>query len=236
MHTIQVRTAQNVFIHYPVASIGDRILAHLLDILIKALYFIGLIALVIQTKLNEGWLLILLFAIPYLFYSLAFEIFMNGQTPGKRVMSIQVVRMDGSPPTVGNYIVRWLFALVEFSIFSGVIAVVTILITGKGQRLGDLVAGTAVVKLIPKEEITGRDVFVSAEQAYQPTFSQVIALNEKDVELIQQALEVNRTHDNPRPMLMAAERVKNLLGIQTEMPTIKFLYTIIKDFNHYASR
>ena len=236
MHTIQVRTAQNVFIHYPVASVGDRILGHLLDLLIKALYFVGMVALIMQTKMNEEWVIMMLFALPYLFYTLAFEIFMNGQTPGKRAMNIQVVRMDGSPPTVGNYIVRWLFALLEFSISSGVIAVLTILITGKGQRLGDLVGGTSVVKLIPQEEITGRDVFISAEQTYQPTFSQVIALNERDIELLQQALEVNRTHGNPQPMLMAAERVKSLLGIQTDMPTIKFLYTLIKDFNHYSSR
>jgi len=236
MHTIQVRTAQNVFIHYPVASIGDRMIGYLLDTLILVLYYTGLIAIIIQTNLEETWVLIVLGVLPYLFYRLAFEIFMNGQTPGKRAMKTQVVRLDGSPPTVGNYIIRWLFALVEFSISSGVIAILTILITGKGQRLGDLVGGTAVVKLIPQEEITSRDVFVSSEQSYQPTFSQVMALNERDIELIQQALEVNRIHDNPKPMLMAAERVKSLLGIQTDMPTIKFLYTIIKDFNHFASR
>jgi uncharacterized RDD family membrane protein YckC len=236
MHTIQVRTAQNVFIHYPVASIGDRILAYLLDILILVLYFIGMLAIVIQTKLEEIWVLILVFAIPYLFYSLTFEIFMNGQTPGKRAMNIQVVRLDGSPPTVGNYIIRWLFALVEFSISSGIIAVLTILITGKGQRLGDVVGGTSVVKLLPQEEITGREVFVTAEETYQPTFNQVIALSDRDVELIQQALEANRTHQNPKPMLMATERVKSLLGIQTDMPPLKFLYTIIKDFNHFSSR
>jgi uncharacterized RDD family membrane protein YckC len=236
MHTIQVRTAQNVFIHYPVASIGDRILAHLLDALILALYFIGMIAILSRLDVEEAWLLIVVFAGPYLFYKLSFEIFMNGQTPGKRAMNVQVVRLDGSPATVGNYVVRWLFALLEFSISSGVIAVLTILITGKGQRLGDVVAGTSVVKLIAQEEITGRDVFVASEQSYQPTFSQVIALSDRDVELIQQALEVNRNHANPRPMLMAAERVKSLLGIKTEMPTVKFLYTIIKDFNHYSTR
>lgn len=236
MHTIQVRTAQNVFIEYPVASLADRIFGYLIDLLILTLYFIGMIALIVQIELNEVWVLILLFAVPYLFYSLAFEIFMNGQTPGKRAMNTQVVRLDGSPPTIGNYIIRWLFALVEFQLFSGVIAILTILIGGKGQRLGDVVGGSSVIKLIPQEQITGRSIFVTADDAYQPTFSQVIALQEQDVELIQQALEVNRTHNNPKPMLMAAERVKSLLGITTEMPTIKFLYTIIKDFNYYSSR
>jgi uncharacterized RDD family membrane protein YckC len=236
MHTIQVRTAQNVFINYPVASIADRIFAYLIDVLILVVYFIALISLLIQIKMSEGWLLILLFAVPYLLYSISFEIFMNGQTPGKRALNIQVVRLDGSPPTVGNYIIRWLFALLEFQLFSGAIAVLTILISGKGQRLGDVVGGTSVIKLIPQEQISGRSIFVMADDSYQPTFSQVIALQEQDVELIQQALEVNRTHNNPKPMMVAAERVKSLLGITTDMPTIKFLYTIIKDFNHYSSR
>jgi hypothetical protein len=186
--------------------------------------------------MKEGWVMILLFAVPYLFYSIAFEIFMNGQTPGKRAMNTQVVRLDGSPPTVGNYIIRWLFAMLEFQLFSGVIAILTILLGGKGQRLGDLVGGSSVIKLTPQEQVTGKSIFVTADDAYQPTFSQVIVLQEKDVELIQQALEVNRTYNNPKPMFLAAERVKSLLGITTEMPTIKFLYTIIKDFNHYSSR
>ena len=236
MHTIQVRTAQNVFIEYSVASLSDRILGYLIDLLILTLYFIAIIALIVQIEMKEGWVMILLFAVPYLFYSIAFEIFMNGQTPGKRAMNTQVVRLDGSPPTVGNYIIRWLFAMLEFQLFSGVIAILTILLGGKGQRLGDLVGGSSVIKLTPQEQVTGKSIFVTADDAYQPTFSQVIVLQEKDVELIQQALEVNRTYNNPKPMFLAAERVKSLLGITTEMPTIKFLYTIIKDFNHYSSR
>jgi uncharacterized RDD family membrane protein YckC len=236
MHTISVRTAQNVLIHYPVASIGDRILGHLLDSLIKALYFFAVFVLLINTGLRELWLIYILFALPFIFYTLAFEIFMNGQTPGKRAMNIQVVKLDGTPPSMGSYIVRWLFALLEFSISSGIIAVLTILITGKGQRLGDVVAGTSVVKLIQQQAVTSSEIFVTPDAAYQPTFNQVIALSEQDIELIQQALEVNRTQGNSKPMIMATDRVKSLLGIQTDMPPVKFLYTIVKDYQHFASR
>jgi len=236
MHTISVRTAQNVFIHYPVASIGDRILAHLLDSLIKALYFFAVFVLLINTGLRELWLIYILFALPFIFYTLAFEIFMNGQTPGKRALNIQVVKLDGTPPSVGSYIVRWLFALLEFSISSGIIAVLTVLITGKGQRLGDVVAGTSVVKLIQQQAVTSKEIFVTPENTYQPTFNQVIALSEQDIELIQQALEVNRTQGNSKPMLMAVDRVKSLLGVQTDMPPVKFLYTIVKDYQHFASK
>ena len=236
MHTISVRTAQNVLIHYPVASIGDRILAYLLDQLIKVLYFLVVFVILINGNVNEEWLIYLLFALPYIFYSLAFEIFMNGQTPGKRALNIQVVRLDGTPPSIGGYVIRWLFALLEFTVSSGIIAVITVLVSGKGQRLGDIVAGTAVVKLIQQQAVTGSEIFVTPEESYQPTFNQVIALSEQDIELIQQALEVNRTQGNSKPMLMATDRVKSLLGIQTDLPPVKFLYTIVKDYQYHASK
>lgn len=236
MFTIPVRTAQNVFIHYPVASIGDRILAHLLDSLIKVLYIVLIVVLLINSALEEMWVVYLLFALPFIFYTLAFEIFMNGQTPGKRALDIQVVRLDGTTPTIGGYVARWLFALIEFSFMSGLIAVIIILISGKGQRLGDMVGGTSVVKLIPQQAVTSRDVFVSPETEYQPTFMQVMALSAQDIELIQQALEVNRNQGNDKPVLMATDRVKSLLNIQTDMPPVKFLYTIVKDYQHFASR
>jgi uncharacterized RDD family membrane protein YckC len=236
MHTISVRTAQNVLIHYPVASIGDRILGHLIDQLIKTLYILAVFAFLINVRDFDEWIIIFLFTLPLLLYTLVFEIFMNGQTPGKRAMNIQVVRLDGTPPSIGGYVIRWLFALIEFTLLSGIIAVVVVLVSGKGQRLGDIVAGTAVVKLIKQEAVTSKEIFVSTEETYQPTFNQVIALSEQDIELIQQALEVNRTQGNSKPMLMATDRVKSLLGIQTDMPPVKFLYTIVKDYQYHASK
>ena len=236
MYTISVRTAQNVFIHYPVASIGDRILAHLLDGLIKVLYIITILVAFTSMDFPEGWVIYLVVILPIIFYRLAFEILMNGQTPGKRALSIQVVKLDGTQPSIGSYIVRWLFALLEFTFFSGLIAFIMVLVSDKGQRLGDLVAGTSVVKLIPQETYSSREVFVSPDDSYQPTFNQVTALNEKDIELIQQALEVNRSQGNIKPVMMATDRVKSLLGIQSDMPPVKFLYTIVKDYQHYASK
>ena len=236
MYTIAVRTAQNVIIHYPIASIGDRILAHLLDSLIKILYIVLVVVLVVSIGMEELWVVYVLLALPFIFYTLAFEILMNGQTPGKRALDIQVVKLDGTTPSIGGYVARWLFALIEFSFFSGLIAVIIILVSGKGQRLGDMVGGTSVVKLIPQQAVSSRDIFVAPQTDYQPTFTQVMALNEKDIELIQQALEVNRTQGNDRPVLMATDRVKSLLGIQTDLPPVKFLYTIVKDYQHFASR
>jgi len=236
MQTIQVRTTQNAFIHYPVASVGDRIMAYLLDQLIKILYAIAVGILLFNADVRSEWVWISIIGIPWLLYSVLFEIFMNGQTPGKRVLAIKVIRLNGTPASIGDYLLRWIFALIDFGILSGAIAVIIIVAGGKGQRLGDLVAGTSVVKLAEQKEITASEVFVAAESAYEPTFNQAIQLSEKDIEIIQRALEVNRDHGNPKPMLAVAEKIKTQLGIQTDLPPVKFLYVLIKDFNHLTSR
>ena len=236
MQTIQVRTTQNVFIHYPIASVGDRILAYLLYQIIKIIYALGAAMLLYNVDVENEWIWVSIIGIPWLLYSVLFEIFMNGQTPGKRALTIKVIRLNGTPATIGDYILRWIFALIDFGIFSGAIAVILITAGGKGQRLGDLVAGTSVVKLTEQKEITANEIFVPADVGYEPTFNQAIQLSEKDIEIIQRALEVNRDHGNPTPMLTVAEKIKTQLGIQTDLPPVKFLYVLIKDFNHLTSR
>lgn len=236
MQTIRVQTTQNVFIHYPVASIGDRIIAHIIDRLILIIYTAAVVAWLLNFTVEVVWLWMVLIVFPWLFYSLIFEIFMNGQTPGKRMMSIQVVRLDGTSPSVGSYLFRWIFAFIDFYFLSGIVAVVVISSSGKGQRLGDLVAGTSVVKQAPQNEITANDVFVTAEDTYRPTFTQVTQLSSRDIELIQRALESNRDQGNLQPVMLVTDKIKTMLGIQTDLPPVQFLYTVVKDFNHLTSR
>ncbi len=230
MQTIRVRTTQNVFIEYPLGSVGDRILGHLIDRVILILYTIFIVAILLSVEVETGYIWLLLLGFPWLLYNVLFEIFMNGQTPGKQMMKIKVVRLDGTPPTVGDYIMRWIFGFVDFYILSGAIAVIIIAMGGKGQRLGDVVAGTSVVKLIEQQQISAEKVFVAAEEEYTPTFSQVINLTEKDIDLIQRALEANRDQGNVQPAILITEKIKAMLNIQTDMPPVKFLYTIIKDY------
>ena len=233
---VHVRTTQNVFIHHPVASLGDRILAYLIDLLIMIVFFIALLALYINVKMQIIWVWIVTVAMPLLLYHLLFEIFMNGQSPGKQLMKIKVVRLDGTPATVGDYILRWLFAFVDIQLFSGLIAVLCISIGEKGQRLGDLVAGTTVVKLIEQARINAAEIFVPRDATYTVIFPQVVQLTERDIELVQRALEVSRDSGNSQPVMAITEKVKSLMGIQTDLPPVKFLYTIIKDFQHLTSR
>ncbi|HLT82467.1 MAG TPA: RDD family protein [Cyclobacteriaceae bacterium] len=234
METIRVRTTQNVYIEYPVASLGDRIVAFLIDAVILTAYnFVGYF--IIEDSGFSTGVNILLFVIPFFLYHPVFEILMNGQTPGKKQMRIKVVSVDGSSPTIGAYLMRWLFRLVEVFMLRGALAMITIAANGKGQRLGDIAAGTSVVKLVPQEATRSANVFATAEEGYEPTFPQAAQLNDGDLEVIYQALEVNRDTGNPLPANRLSDKVKSLLGIESDLPPVKFLYTIIKDHNQLVS-
>ncbi len=236
MQTVTIRTTQNVEVRYPAASLGDRIFAYLIDLAIIIAYFILMLIILVSSEINSGAVFITLLVIPVFLYHVLFEIFMDGQSPGKKQMGIKVVRLDGTPPTIGNYIIRWLLRLVEIDILSGAIAMLTIAVNGRGQRLGDIAAGTAVIKLAKQQEVTASQVFTLAHEDYIPVFHQVDQLTDADIELIHQALELNRTSGNDRPVLAVTEKIKALLGIQSDMPPVKFLYTIVKDYGHITSR
>lgn len=236
MPTVSIQTSQNVFIHYPAASLGDRILAYFIDGLILFAYAIVCILILFQANANSIAVVISIISIPMLLYHLLFEIFMNGQTPGKKQMGIKVVKLDGSPATIGSFIVRWLIRLFEINAMSGAVAMVAIAVSGKGQRLGDMAAGTTVVKLVQQKEITSKEIFTVAEEQYVPSFSQVLQLTDDDIEIINQALRINRDTGNSKPVMATTEKIKALLGIESDMPPVKFLYTIVKDYGYYSSK
>src|SRR5688572_21450820 len=236
MQTIRVRTTQNVFIEYPLASVGERIVAYLIDWIILIFYTIAIVAVLSTIEVEVWYIWLILIGVPMLFFSLLFEIFMNGQTPGKFAMKIKVVRLDGTPPAIGDYLMRWIFSFIDFYMLSGAVAVVIIAAGGKGQRLGDIVAGTCVVKLIAQREITASEVFITPEETYVPVFPQVVQLESHDIELIQRALEANRNFGNAEPVMMVTEKIKSLLGVQTDLPPVQFLFTIVKDYNHLSAQ
>lgn len=236
MQTITVQSAQNVFIKYPLASVGERILAYILDAIILIASLIAIIGLFMLIEVDAIWTWVIFLMGPLLFYHLLFEIFMDGQSPGKRVMKIQVVSLDGARPSKASYIVRWAFGLIEFFVFMGLLAVIGIAASGKGQRIGDMVAGTTVVKLLGTQQIPAHETFTTPEQKYVPTFPQVVHLESRDIELIQRALDALTEFENGQPVILVTEKFKSMLGIQTELTPVQFLNLVVKDFNHFSAR
>ncbi|MEQ9168804.1 MAG: RDD family protein, partial [Fulvivirga sp.] len=160
------------------------------------------------------------------------------QSIGKRQMKIRVLKLDGTPPELGAYLLRWMLRIIDISFINGGVAVTSILLTQNNQRLGDLAAGTTVVKLQSVKKVSSHELIKSLEvdEHYVVTFPQVTQLSPEQIRLINQALEANRKNAIREPAIRLSEKVQGLLNIQTDMPPIKFLYTVVKDYQYLTSR
>ena len=233
MQTINVRTTQNVLIGYPLAGLFDRVLAFIVDGAIFLVYIILAFAILASTKLAATWTIILVY-LPIFFYNLIFEIAMNGQSPGKRAMNIKVVRLDGSSPTIANYIMRFVLWPLDILMF-GSVAITVILLSKNSQRLGDLAGGTTVVRLVSAPPVSSQKIMQSLSENYVAEFPQVVNLTDKDISIIKEALDANVQLGNERPILLIAEKLKKLYGIETTLSPSQFLYTVMKDYHHITS-
>jgi uncharacterized RDD family membrane protein YckC len=233
MQTINVRTTQNVLIGYSLAGLFDRVLAFIIDAVIFFTYLILALLLLAAAEAMATWTLILVY-LPIFFYNLLFEILMNGQTPGKRAMNIKVVRLDGSSPTIANYCMRFILWPIDI-VLSGSIAITFILLTKNSQRLGDLAAGTTVIKLLTAPPVTSQKIMQSLNDNYVAQFPQVVNLSDRDISIIKEALDTNVQFGNEKPVLLIAEKLKKLHGIETDISPSQFLYTVLKDYHHITS-
>lgn len=235
VQSVNIRTTQNVAIDYEIASLGDRILAFLIDGVIQAVYLIAIFWVLIKLDINSGWTATA-FYLPVFFYHLVCEIAFNGQSFGKKQMNIKVVRLDGTPPTIGGYILRWILRPVDITLFSGGLGVLSIVLTDNSQRLGDLAGGTSVVKVAKEIKVTSHQLINNLKSDYQPLFPEVTKLGDKEIDVIKEALRANKEQANIKPVIAVTAKVKEHLNVDTDMPAIKFLYTILKDYNHYTSQ
>jgi uncharacterized RDD family membrane protein YckC len=125
MKTLQIKTAQNVNIKFIVASVFQRLLAFIIDNILKFAYLFFASKVFDFSSLDaslkgDGWTIKaveVLFLLPITFYSLYSEILMDGQTLGKRVLKIKVINIDGFKPSVTDYLMRWFLRVVDFNLF-----------------------------------------------------------------------------------------------------------------------
>lgn len=224
-------TNQNVEIDLELGSLGERIIAFIIDWLIIICFAIGMTILTDQIGLGN-WIQFL-FYIPAMFYSFAFEYFGNGQSPGKRAMNIKVVKMDGTTPTIGAYLLRWLFRVIDIYLY-GVVAVISIIVTRNGQRIGDLAANTTVIKI---RNIEAAKAFKSnAKDDHVVTFSGVKILNDDQIELLKKALKMRKEGFNQEGVTVLSQKIKEKLNVESDLPDVKFLYTIIADYEFIANQ
>lgn len=238
MDNFQIETAQNITINQNAAHITTRIGSYLIDLLFVVGYYIivfyVLNALDIEPSM-EYYSIYLLLGLPAFFYSLIFEVLMNGQTPGKYFNQTRVVKLDGSKPTFGAYLLRWLLRIADFGFASGAVAVLTILLNGKGQRLGDIAAGTTVIS--EKKRISLKDTIATdVEDDYTPTYSQVTLLSDSDIHTIKNLYKDAKAKGNHKVILKLHIKILEITNIQTKEKPMQFIDTVIKDYHYYAQQ
>jgi len=180
---LDVATPERVAIDLPIAGIGYRVLAYLVDVLVLlgaalvlyfAYSFVGPSAVELYQDAPRALRIVAAvggFAILWVYWT-AMEVLWNGQTLGKRLVRIRVVRADGSPVTAFESAVRNLLRVVDFIPFCYPVGVVTMLIDRQHRRVGDLVAGTVLVR----DERIGLERYAQASAG--------ATLSTRDVELV----------------------------------------------------
>lgn len=242
MQTIKITTSQNIDIDYEVAGLGERILARLIDLAIFILIlilgsFVGSLTNWFGNSGLETIIAVIIYAALFVFYDLVFEVFMDGQSIGKRIMKIKVISLDGGQARVGQYFMRWLFRIVDFLLtWPGLVALIAAAVNEKTQRVGDMVAGTILIRTTPRTQINSI-VFMPSYEGYQPVFKQAGQLNDKDVELIHEIINAYMKSGNNVVVYNMAQRVKEHLNVvpPNGMNDMLFLQTVIKDYNHISA-
>ncbi len=152
-------TPEAVRLDLPVAGVGSRTLAILIDLMVMlTLLYVVLIVAVLALGFalagggteGPGWpaivaALLLNFLVLW-GYPTGCETVFGGRTAGKAALGLRVVTLEGAPVRFRHAAVRGLFAFVDFYLFLGIPALVAALVTRRGQRLGDLAAGTVTIR------------------------------------------------------------------------------------------
>lgn len=169
----ELETPENIELTYTLAGIGSRFAAALVDsfvllflLFINALLFVLILAPQIEHASKTGeYVIIAIWSLLSLAifwgYYIAFEVFWNGQTPGKRLFHLRVLRSTGYPVTLADVIVRNFVRIIDLLPNFYAAGVITMMITKRAQRLGDLAAGTVVVK--DQKRITLSDLGVDLQ-------------------------------------------------------------------------
>jgi len=266
MAVIKVPTSFNLDVEFEVPEFYRRLIALLIDILI--LYFYLRIAIAFYSSIvresnffdNDTFYnlqaLLIVLLLPLLLYHVVLEITMNGQSIGKKIMSLRVVNENGGRASVSQFLIRcllrdiWFLLLFTIGLqgnFQGpesvfiVLSVILFFITEivlvvsskKGQRIGDILAHTILIRTNKQSSIE-ETVFQEVDDSYTPAFPQIMKLSDRDINAIKSILETARKKGDMEMAVAACDKIRTHLGIASDMNPFEFLDTLLKDYNYLS--
>lgn len=236
MLAVKLDTGFNIEVEFPITPFHRRLLAWIIDLLLLFTY-LWITSILLSNIVGKTWRshlwLETLYWLPYLLYHLLSEIGMNGQSIGKRAMNIKVITLEGGQPSISQYVIRWMFRLIDIGLFF-IPAFFSVILSERSQRVGDIVAGTIVIDTKPSTSWQDT-IFTEVETSYKPRYSQVMQLSDRDINTLKSIIETVRRKDDYELAFRIADRIQSKLQIQSNQDPFDFLQTLLKDYNYYAT-
>lgn len=227
---LRIDTPEQIALELPIAGIGSRFLAIAIDTVLQLCCYIGLLTILVLTSLlsvgsssslpspsGSFVLAVLLFVsfCIYWGYFAVFEIFWKGQTPGKRLAGIRVIKDSGRPADAVSVIVRNLLRVVDFLPSLYAVGIICMMLNRHSRRLGDLAAGTVVVhdKAPARIDAEWIAAAVNAPAAATP---QISRLTDAEVVLVETYLQRRTEVDFParaEVRIQIAKRISERTGL-----------------------
>ena len=222
--TLEVRTPESIAFSYELAGLGSRFLALVVDQAIQIVTLVAIFGAIIlagsrvgsshvkpvlsqQLVQSMAIALILVIVFVVLFgYFIVFEAAWNGQTPGKKLLGLRVVRDGGYPIDFGASLIRNLIRVGEQLLGYYIFAAISALISPENKRLGDLAAGTIVVRdaRLATPHLTAREA--------EPAYASTAYLTGEERALIKRFLDRRDTLTTDRRKELAARLAARVRG------------------------
>jgi uncharacterized RDD family membrane protein YckC len=252
MKSIEFESAQNVKVEYELASVGQRTVAAMLDVIAFLIYFLVFsLILGLSGPFGGGldktmFVFLLLIKIPWIFYNPLIEYLTHGQSLGKYIMGIRVVTISGERPGLREVFTRWIFkgdfiwiSADPFSVLIwmavGLLGIMFAGTSERRQRMGDAMANTIVIRNKSSMRYTLRDVLsIKSQENYTPIYANATRFTDEDMLLIKNTIQRVRLNANPETKKFAIELANEsarLLGLEeTPKKRLEFLQTLLQDY------
>lgn len=198
---------------------------------------------------------------PIFLYSLVSEILMNGQTIGKKALRIRVINVDGFKPSIADYVMRWFLRIVDFNIFfilavyifaldigdevllalaaiafvgGKFVGFISVIVTEKSQRIGDISANTVVIYLKDDAKFS-QTISEDLQENYSPTYANVVRLSDNDARIIKDTFATASKRKDYATLIKLRKKIEEVTEIRSKEESDEiFIDKVLKDYNYYT--